>query len=84
MEPRPGHYWRGPGASASQPGRTASSASVCAELKIHRIKNKNNIKSVQSRAARATNGLFQKFEKRIVHSANLEIGKEVLTAVKQH
>lgn len=49
MEPRPGHYWRGPGASASQPGRTASSASVCAELKIHRkIKNKKEESAEQS------------------------------------
>ena len=39
MEPRPGHYWRGPGASASQPGPTASLASVCAELKIDKKMN---------------------------------------------
>ena len=69
MEPRPEHYLREPGASATPPAQTGSWASAYEELK--KIMKKSVCRENQSRAT-ATNGLFKKLEKKIVHSANLE------------
>ena len=70
MEPRPEHYSRGPGASATPPARTGSWASAYEELK--KIQDEKSVCRENQSRATATNGLFKKLEKKIVHSANLE------------
>ena len=88
MEPRPGHYSRGPGALATLPGQTGSWALAYEELKCKKKHDKKvcveRIRAVPEQQMACLKSWKRKlFILQILKMFLIKI-EEVLTAVKQH